>query len=256
MARPTYHCRILVLDKTAMGESDLVITALKQDGSLLRAVARGARKPTNPFAARLEIFAVCECLVAQGKNLDVFSEARTVDPNVHLRGDFNLSAAAYPVVQALEKACHEGLETPRLFDMARAALTGIDAAQAETAPGFTAAFLLKMFAMLGFRPSFVQCVSCGEPFDSAQAGGQVSFSYRDGGYVCRNCASALESVKVDASVISWAQALLMSTFADIADMHVGLDVSFPVLMLCHAWLRENMGLNLKSLNALLLYGSL
>lgn len=256
MARPTYHARMLVLDKTKMGESDLVITALKEDGSLLRAVAKGARKPTNPFAARLEIFAICDCLVAQGRNLDVFSEARTVDANVNLRSDFNLSAASYPIVQALAKTCHEGLEVPHLFDMSRTALGNINLTQPDYAPGFTAAFLLKMFAMLGFRPSFARCTSCGNPFLPNTSSGEVSFSYPDGGYVCADCASALDTVRLEASTLSWSQALMMSTFADIAQMKVGVSASFPVLQLCHAWLRQNLGLNLKSLNALLAYGSL
>ncbi len=256
MAKPTYHCRVLVLGKTPLGESDLIITALKEDGSLLRAVAKGARKPTNPFAARLEIFAICDCLVAEGKNLHVFSEAKTVESNLDIRSDFNLSSASYPIVQALSKTCHEGLEIPRLFDMTKIALGSINATQPEYAPTYTAAFLLKMFAMLGFRPSFNQCVVCGEVFDPSKSGGQVSFSYHDGGYVCSNCSNVLESIKVDSALVSWAQVLMMSTFAEIENMHIGLDISFSVLQLCHTWLRENLGLNLKSLNALFAYGSL
>lgn len=47
MASPTYRCNALVLKKTKLGESDLILTCLKDDGSQLRAVAKGARKPTN-----------------------------------------------------------------------------------------------------------------------------------------------------------------------------------------------------------------
>lgn len=251
MARSTYHCRVLTLGKAQLGESDLIITALKEDGSLLRGVAKGARKPSNPFAARLEIFTICDCLIARGKSLDVFCEARVVDANLRSRSDYGLSNASYPIVQALSKTCHEGLEIPRLFDMARAALASLNSTRPETAPSITAAFLLKLFAMLGFRPSFMACVNCGRGIEPTLAGGVVSFSYRNGGYTCRDCTSALDTVPVEYATIAWSQTLMMSAFSDILDMHVDPRTSFAVLHLCHAWLRENLGLNLKSLNALL-----
>ena len=251
MARSSYHCRVLTLGKTRLGESDLIVTALKEDGSLLRAVAKGARKPNNPFAARLEIFTICDCLIAQGKNLDVFSEARVVDANLHLRSDYDLSAASYPVVQALSRTCHEELEVPRLFDMTRAALSALDSTHPDIASSITAAFLLKLFAMLGFRPSFATCINCGCDIESNPLGGMISFSYRNGGYTCRDCASALDTIPMEYATVAWAQTLMMSTFSDILDMHVDPSTSYAVLHLCQAWLRENLGLNLKSLNALL-----
>ena len=55
MASATYTARAIVLRKTKLGESDLIVTLLAQDGSQARAVAKGARKPSSPFAARLEL---------------------------------------------------------------------------------------------------------------------------------------------------------------------------------------------------------
>ncbi len=58
MARGTYRCRALVVRKTKLGESDVIVTMLKEDGSLIRAVAHGARKPKNPFSTRLHLYSV------------------------------------------------------------------------------------------------------------------------------------------------------------------------------------------------------
>ena len=256
MARPTYHCRTLTVGKTALGESDLIITALKEDGSLLRAVAKGARKPTNPFAARLEIFSVCDCLVAEGKSLHVFSEARIVESNLNLRSEFNLSASSYPIVQALAKTCHEGLEAPRLFDMSVTALSAMNGVDPEFAPSITAGFLLKLLALEGFRPNFDNCVMCGDRRSDAGGEDTCHFSYLDGGYVCDECSNTFDTVRIESTTLSWSQAFLMSTFEEIVGMRTSGKVSFPVLHLCNAWFRQNLGLNLKSLNALLSYGSL
>ena len=52
MASPrTYRTRAIVLDKTKLGESDLILELLAENGSLVRAVAKGARKPGSRLAA-------------------------------------------------------------------------------------------------------------------------------------------------------------------------------------------------------------
>ena len=52
MGSPTYNATVLVLHKTKLGESDLILTFLTQDGRQLRAVARVARKPNSSFSSR------------------------------------------------------------------------------------------------------------------------------------------------------------------------------------------------------------
>ena len=87
MARPTYTARVIVVRKTKLGESDLILSLLTEDGSQLRAVAKGARKPKSSFASRLELFSVADILCAKGRSLDVVSEARLVEGNAALRND-------------------------------------------------------------------------------------------------------------------------------------------------------------------------
>ena len=87
MASPTYTTRALVLRKTKLGETDLVVTLLAQDGSQVRAVAKGARKPANVFSARLELYSVVDVLCSKGRSLDVVSEARLVASNERVRLD-------------------------------------------------------------------------------------------------------------------------------------------------------------------------
>ena len=60
MAADTYSLQALVLRKTKLGETDLIVTLLAQDGRQVRAVAKGARKPNSSFASRLEIFSEVE----------------------------------------------------------------------------------------------------------------------------------------------------------------------------------------------------
>ena len=74
MAQSTYNARVLVLRKTKLGESDLILSLLAQDGSQIRAVAKGARKPTSQFSSRLELYSQADVLLAQGRSLDIVKE--------------------------------------------------------------------------------------------------------------------------------------------------------------------------------------
>lgn len=254
MAKPALYCRTLSLKKTKLGESDLIISVLCEDGSLLRGVAKGARKPTSQFASRLEIFSVSDCLIAQGKNLHVFSEARCLSAHLGLRTQIDLNAAASPIVEALSATAHEGLAIPRLFDMSCAALDWVEKVDAEFAPSITAAFLLKLVSMLGFRPSLSECVCCAGSLDDRESGSTCSFSFFDGGVVCAQCASALETTRIDRSVIAWSQILLSSKFEQVAEIEMAPNASFAVLHFLQTWMRENLSTNLKSLSFLLACG--
>lgn len=254
MASVAYSCRGLVLKKTKLGEADLIITMLGDDGQQRRGVAKGARKPTNPFATRLELFSVCDLQMSSGRSLDVITEARIVKSNEALRREIDTMAAAAPVLDALEHTTHEDLPIPRLFEMSVTALSHMADIPSEQVPGMTAAFLLKLFGMLGLRPSFEACVACGCSMDVRDGARTIPFSYQDGGVLCPDCAAGTGSVQVEAATLQWAQTLMMSTFDEIERMGVLPDTSFAVLHLCHAWLRENMGMNLKSMNYLLSCG--
>ena len=113
MAQPTYSLRALVLRRTKLGESDLILTLLSEDGSQKRAVAKGARRPKSSFAARTEPFCVIDALCATGRSLDILKEARLVESNERLRRDIEHAAGAAPMAELLDRVTQMGLENPR-----------------------------------------------------------------------------------------------------------------------------------------------
>ena len=250
MAKPSFQARVLVLKKTKLGESDLIITALQEDGSLIKAVAKGARKPNSPFASRLEIFSLSNCLIAQGKNLHIFSEAHCENAHSGLRGDILANTAAFPIVESVAKTAQEGLEIPHLFEMTEKVLCFIESSSKISYPIFTAAFLLKLFALLGLRPRFCECVSCLEKIDLKQDLGRIPFSYQDGGVLCCNCCNSFESTLLEADLLAWCQILLMSRFDELQNTGMDTGTEFAILQFCQNWCRQNLSLNLKSLDFL------
>ena len=182
MASPTKTITALVLRRTKLGETDVIVTLLAEDGSQVKAVAKGARKPTSSFASRLELYSVAKILVAEGKNLDIVKEVRLLEGNEALRNDFFRSSASAPIVELLAKSTYENQPTARLFALSRAALHSIATTPNDPLVA-TLAGLLKALAFLGFRPSFTECVGCGDTPELAE-GTRQTFSFFDGGVVC------------------------------------------------------------------------
>ena len=244
---PSYMRRIMVLGKTRLKEADLILTCLAQDGSQIRCVAKGARKPTSTMSSRLEIFAVADAMIAQGRSLDTVTEARAVDLHRALREDAEAVMAALPLAELLARTTHEDLPVENLFAMAQAALEAFEKAEASSYSALCAAALLKTVAMMGFRPHLSSCVLCGldrRSFDDAPS---LAFSYGDGGILCSFCARSLMRTMIPASTLDLAQTLLMSTFGDLAQAQYPAAYVDAVVQFAHTYLRENMGIGLKAM---------
>lgn len=213
---PSYPLTALVLRKTKLGESDLIVSLLAEDGSHVRAVAKGARKPGSKLAARVEPYVSLDLLLYTGRSLEIVQEARIAKPRAGLRSDFDRSAAAAVVVDLLNTIAVEGQAEPRLFGLADATLDAMDMAPVESLPRLVTGFVLKALAMHGYRPELSECTVCGR---DAQA--SVIFSLAAGGVLCDACESTDSSaLRVRAEALRWLEVLMRSTMAEIvaADM--------------------------------------
>ncbi len=254
MAVPrTYHASVIVLRKRKLGESDLILSMLAGDGSLVEAVAKGARKPTSSFATRLDLFCESEVMLARGRNLDIASEVRLLNSHDVIRTNVAATYAAAPMLDCIAQVALPNLPVEHLFAMSSSALAHFDDAREDQMPSLTAAFLVKLFALLGVRPQLNLCVGCGQPL-SDDANSLAGFSFDDGGYVCESCATGFERVRIERSTLQWAAAFLGSTFDEVLAFDADANASFGVLHFANRWLRETLSVNSKALNQLLTCG--
>ncbi len=179
---PPYRVRALVLRKTKLGETDVILTLLARDGSQLRAVAKGMRKPGSRFGGRLEPFSVVDLLVHTGRSLEVVTEADSFATHAGLREDFDRTAAASVLADLLDKLSCQGQAEERLFGLACATLDAMDTAPPDRLLGLVTGFLVKAMAMHGLRPELDSCAAC-----ASQCEGGRRFSLEAGGVLCPDC---------------------------------------------------------------------
>ncbi|WP_165045126.1 MULTISPECIES: DNA repair protein RecO [unclassified Adlercreutzia] len=250
MSTATYTARAIVLRRTKLGESDLIVTFLADDGSQVRAVAKGARKPTSSFAARLELYSHVDMLLAKGRNLDIVKEVRLNASNVALRSSLELSTCASAGAELLGKVSQTGLSNCKLFALSSTAFSAMAAADVDHALAMCAALLLKTLAFSGVKPQLTRCVCCDATINLRTCQELVPVSCEEGGVVCPACARRCESVAMPAAALAWSETLLYSTFEQISGMTVDRNGSFGALRLCQRWTQYHVGANLKSLDFL------
>ena len=254
MASKSYRARVVVLKKTKLREKDLIITMLDENGMLRQAVAKGARRPGGSFAARLELFSVVDGWFVEGRSLDVVTDAKFAEGHSACRFGLEQSACASAVAELVSAVAQEGLAHERLFDMTTLALETIASSAPDVAIAICVADLLKTLAMIGFRPSFDTCVSCGMQIEWDAAPSRMRLSVADGGIVCESCGSVPDAVLVDANTLAWARTILSLTFAAIADDPPDVSTSFSLLQFIRQWAQAHVGKNLKSIDYLLVCG--
>jgi DNA repair protein RecO (recombination protein O) len=180
-AMPLYKEQGVVLRSHKLGEADKIVTVLTQGSGKVRAVAKGIRKTTSRFGARLEPTTHVSLMVYRGRgSLDTVSQVEIISPFLPIRQDLGLFAAAETMLEASDKVAEEHERNVRLFMLLLGGLRALEARPADPA-AVAESFLLKLLSLSGFHPSLKACAECGRPDPDR-------FSSAQGGAVCSGCA--------------------------------------------------------------------
>ncbi len=172
----------VVLRVQKLGEADRIITLLTQKHGKVRAVAKGVRRTTSRFGARVEPFAHVDVQFYTGRTLDIITQVQTLDAfGAGIVGDYQRYTAGCAVLETADRlSAEEGEPVLRLYLLAVGALRAL-ADRDRDASLVLDAFLLRAMAFAGWAPAVSECARCNEP------GPHGSFNVAAGGSVCPRC---------------------------------------------------------------------
>jgi DNA repair protein RecO (recombination protein O) len=173
-----YRDEAVVLRTYKLGEADRIVVLLTKGRGKVRAVAKGVRKTKSKFGARLEPTSHIAVQLYEGRELDIVTQAESLDQFRNVRADVDRFARASAMLETADQLAQEGEVNPRLLQMLVGALRTLDASDSPlVVPGF----FWKVLALEGYRPEVEACVQCGEE------GPLVAFDLESGGLLCRTC---------------------------------------------------------------------
>jgi DNA repair protein RecO (recombination protein O) len=168
----------VVLRTYRLGEADRIIVLFTERHGKVRAVAKGVRKTKSKFGSRLEPTSHVALQLYEGRELDIVTQAESIDHFRPIREDLDRLAGASAMLEAVDQLAQDREPNPRLYQMLVGALRSLSA---HDPPLVVPAFFIKVLALEGFRPMVEQCVECGA------TDRLVAFDFETGGVLCDAC---------------------------------------------------------------------
>lgn len=177
----------IVLHVFDYSETSRILRLATRDAGVVSVLARGARRAKSRFGSALDLFAqgVAQLYLKEGRDLQTMSAFDVTRARPALGADLGRFASASALVELVLRF-GMGDASDELFTALADALDGIASAAPNAANEAGLAGAWRLVAQLGFAPSLTVCSICHSAVDPE---GDVAFSHRAGGILCRSCAA-------------------------------------------------------------------
>ena len=244
----TYETEAVVLRSFRYAEADRVLHVYTLDRGRVGAVAKGVRKTTSRFGARLEPFSHVELLLHQGTGeLHTVTGAALVDAHRATREDPYRLSVGLVGAEAMLRLFVEEERNERAFEALTRFLAVLDRVPGglrgnASLDALGLAFQLKLLWLSGYLPHLDGCVECGGEVEL------VGYLPSAGGAVCAACAPP-ETVDVSPEGFRGIRALVGSPLADAHGLGLGERVVRDALAVVVASYEFHGGFRLRTLTA-------
>ncbi|HEY5649629.1 MAG TPA: DNA repair protein RecO [Nitrospiria bacterium] len=179
-----FDTEAIILKTLRLGEADKLVTLLSDKRGILKAVAKGSRRPKSRFGSSLEPFTLCRIDLFEKKPtiLMRMNGAEIIHSHRKIRDLLIRIDTASRMVRFVLALLPEGEASPGTFQLLK---NGLQQLQTEKDPEWLlCAFEFKCLKLAGYHPRFEGCIFCREKVDDQP----VYFSPAQGGVYCKLCA--------------------------------------------------------------------
>ena len=199
----------MILRTHKLGEADRIVTMLSRRHGKIRAVAKGVRRTSSKFGARLEPFMVADVLLYQGRSLDIVQQASSLGAyGAEIAAHYDRYTAASAMVETADRLS-DAEATPNQYLLLLGGLRSLALGE-HSSRSTLDSYLLRVMSLSGWAPSLDDCARCGSP------GPHRAFVAQLGGVVCDACAPA-GSARVTPSTLAVLTALLRGDWTIVDD---------------------------------------
>jgi DNA repair protein RecO (recombination protein O) len=173
----------IVLRTQPLGEADRIIILLTRERGIVHAVAKGIRRSSSKFGARLEPFMLIDVSLVAGKNLETVSQVQTRRAYTSsIMGDYSAYLTGLALVEITEQLSVYDAETyTESFNLLAGALSAI-ARNVHQPIDVLNSFISRMMRLSGWDIQVYQCSVCGRQED-------INYFSASSSGICTSCAS-------------------------------------------------------------------
>lgn len=171
----------------------------------VRAVARSVKSPKSRLAYALQTLFFTELELLPNKKLAAITGVKLLEVFQNIYASPQKVAYAMYATEVLLKSTADEEENSEIFDLFLELLRHIDTSK-HLKHVCADIFVLELLALSGYALTVHSCVLCGKKLS-----GDISFSNRKGGFVCKDCALKVS----DSSRVSQPVYLLIAKHANL-----------------------------------------
>ena len=176
-----YKTAGIVLRQRRLGEADKILTLFTPNLGKLDAVAKGVRRPRSKLAGHVEPLTYTSLMLARGRELDIVTQAQTIESFSTLREDLDRTGRALYAAELVDRFTPERQESFQVF---RLLLETLGRLATEEQLDITLRFFeVRLLGHLGYQPQTEECVLCSAKLAPVTNG----WSAESGGVLCPVC---------------------------------------------------------------------
>lgn len=185
----SYSTEGIVLRRRNIGEADSIFTLFSLHEGKFDAVARGVRKAKSHMRGHLEPLTRVQVHVARGRNLDIFTQAETIEAHRALKADLDRMNLALYCAELADRFTIDRVEQRPIYELLVDVFRALDGGASAQATRY---FELHLLAITGYEAQLDACAVCRQKLPEEG----TLFSGASGGLVCHACRPAASSGRI------------------------------------------------------------
>lgn len=174
----------IILKSFDYKESSRMVDLYSQEQGRLTFAARGAKRNKSRILNLSEPYVEGAFNLIYGRSpIPSLKDGQILDAHLGLRASLTRMVCAAFTVDLMED-CLNADPDPDLYRLLQAQLKALETLPDEAAPRLMAAFMFKLTAVIGFRPSLGRCLACGREMGPQLAAEGILFNLEEGGILC------------------------------------------------------------------------
>ncbi|MFA9423945.1 MAG: DNA repair protein RecO, partial [Sedimentibacter sp.] len=205
---------VLIVKDVNYKENDKILHALSRTRGKIQLMSKGSKKNNSQLVNISQIFAYSKCTLTQSRDMYIITSAELIDNFYNLKNNIDAFYYGNYILELISYVAQENEYDYKIFDMTVSVIHYLSCFN-ENFDKLIAAYELKLVSMLGYKPDFLHCLSCGAIINKA-----AKFSIKDGGPYCSQCVNYGNGINVTYSEILTLDKILKTKFENIGSIEM------------------------------------
>ena len=209
---------VLILKEINYKENDKILHAFSRTRGKIQIISKGSKKSNSRLINVSQVFAHSKCSLKVSWDMYILTYGELINNFYNLKNNIDAYYYASYILELISYVAQENQHSSRVFDMTVSILSHL----CNYEDGFdklTAAYELKLAAMLGYKPDFRHCLKCNSLVKTSG-----KFSIVDGGVYCSDCVNYGNGINVSYNEILTMESILKSKFDHIGFIEVNKNI--------------------------------